>query len=108
MKTVIKWTIALGVVLTIPTSALAQVTTTTSNCRPGYLGGVTCSATSATIEPERPRSYSAKELADIRRETDERHRKWTAFCQPEVYQDENYLKRYRYAHKGCDIGRDEY
>jgi hypothetical protein len=96
-----------GALIASTVAALAQTSVTTSNCRKGYLGGVTCTATSTLLEAQPPRQLSKAELAEMDREKAERLAKWESFCKPEVYTDANYIKRYRYAHKGCDLGRDE-
>lgn len=82
----------------------ARADTTRTNCRHSYYDGWTCvTRTTPTAPPIAPRQTTAEE----ERERAAAVEKWRAFCRPVVFTDEYNVPRYRYAHEGCDLGRDE-
>jgi hypothetical protein len=92
-------------------SAVAEtkVETTSRNCRSSAYGLPTCTTTTTTSngsEPENQKQLSAAEDRLYREEKEARIRKWEEFCKPTGFVDEMGITRLRYAHAGCDLGRN--
>jgi hypothetical protein len=87
-------------------SAVAEttVTTTSTNCR-----GTVCTETrtvSNGSEPTNQKQMSIAEERLYRAEKEARIRKWEEFCKPTGFVDDMGITRLRYAHAGCDLGRN--
>lgn len=87
-------------------SAVAEttVTTTSTSCR-----GTTCTETRTTSngsEPANQKQMSIVEERLYREQKESRIRKWEEFCKPTGFVDDMGITRLRYAHAGCDLGRN--
>jgi hypothetical protein len=92
-------------------SAVAEttVTTTSRNCRASAYGPETCTTTTTTGNGSEPAAQKQMSIAEERlyREAKEaRIRKWEEFCKPAAFVDDMGITRLRYAHAGCDLGRN--
>ena len=91
--------IAVACVITATCAANADAVSTTCN-RSGH--SVTCD-TSWVHVPER-----AARVINIKHPVrdEEAYRRWWAYCDPVVVNDDLGVGHYIYAHKGCEYGRD--
>ena len=102
---------AIPAAVLISWSAVAQTTisTTSRSCKNSAYGPAVCTETtvnSTAPEPARPREISAAEERLAREEREARMRKWEEFCKPAGFVDDMGITRLRYAHAGCDLGRN--
>jgi hypothetical protein len=103
--------LAIPVAVLTSWSAVAEtrVETSSRTCRGGIYGPSTCTTTTTTSNPADQQSEKAMSIAEeqaIREAKEARMRKWEAFCKPVGYIDDMGITRLRYAHPGCDLGRD--
>ena len=85
-------------------AAETTVTTTSTNCR-----GSVCTETrtvSSGSEPANQKQMSIVEERLYREQKEARIRKWEEFCKPTGFIDDMGITRLRYAHAGCDLGRN--
>ena len=92
-------------------SAVAEttVTTTSTSCRGSAYGPSTCTETRSTSSGSQPANEKQMSIVEERlyREAKEaRIRKWEEFCKPTGFIDDMGITRLRYAHAGCDLGRN--
>jgi hypothetical protein len=105
------YAIAISAAILTSWSAVAQttVTTTSTSCRGGTYGPSTCTETRSTSsgsEPTNQKQMSIVEERLYRAEKEARIRKWEEFCKPTGFVDDMGITRLRYAHAGCDLGRN--
>ena len=82
-------------------SAPAQAWDINTTCTYSRFYGSTCRT---SVIADQPRDY-AQEAADEAAKQ-ERIKKWEAFCKPTGFIDDMGITRLRYAHAGCDLGRN--
>jgi hypothetical protein len=91
-------------------SAVAEtrVETTSRSCRSSAYGPSTCTTTTSSngSEPANQKQISAAEDRLYQEEKEARIRKWEEFCKPTGFVDDMGITRLRYAHAGCDLGRN--
>jgi len=105
------YALAISVAVLTSWSALAEtaVSTTARSCKSSAYGGSVCTETTVNskgAEPASEKPLSAAEQQLIREEKEARIRKWEAFCKPSGFVDDMGITRLRYAHPGCDLGRN--
>src|SRR5882757_9858432 len=84
-------------------AAETTVTTTSTNCR----GSVCTEArTVSNGAPPTEKQMSIVEERLYREQKEARIRKWEEFCKPAGFVDDMGITRLRYAHAGCDLGRN--
>ena len=103
--------LAISVAVLTSWSAVAEtsVSTTSRSCKSGAYGASVCTETtvnSKAPEPASEKPLSAAEQKLIQEEKEARIRKWEAFCKPSGFVDDMGITRLRYAHPGCDLGRN--
>lgn len=100
-------TITLAAALVLITTAAASAFEGTSICT--QIGGSTmCTArgdTGATSRGSDARTRLER-IADDKAE-EAQYQSWLRWCKPVLYVDKDSVKRYRYEHKGCDLGETE-
>src|SRR3954452_12103597 len=87
----------------------STVSTTSRSCKNSAYGPAVCTETtvnSSGAEPGRPKETSPAEDRAAREEKEARIRKWEEFCKPASFVDDMGITRLRYAHAGCDLGRN--
>jgi hypothetical protein len=104
--------LAISVAVLTSWSAVAEttVTTTSRNCRSSAYGPSTCTTTTTTgngAEPAAQKQMSIVEERLYREAKEARIRKWEEFCKPTGFVDDMGITRLRYAHTGCDLGRND-
>jgi hypothetical protein len=90
-------------------SAETTVSTTSTNCRKSAYGPETCTTTTSSGSGSAPASQKQMSQAEERQyweEKDARIRKWEAYCKPSGTIDNMGITRLKYAHEGCDLGRN--
>lgn len=92
-------------------SAVAETTvsTTSRSCKSSAYGPSTCTTTTTTLNGSEPTNQKQPSIVEERlyREAKEaRIRKWEEFCKPTGFVDDMGITRLRYAHAGCDLGRN--
>jgi hypothetical protein len=92
-------------------SAVAETTvsTTSRSCKSSAYGPSICTETTTSSNGSQPPSQkqiSAAEERLYREEKEARIRKWEEFCKPTGFVDDMGITRLRYAHAGCDLGRN--
>jgi hypothetical protein len=92
-------------------SAVAETTvsTTSRSCKSSAYGPSTCTETTTSSngsQPPNQKQISAAEERLYREEREARIRKWEEFCKPTGFVDDMGITRLRYAHAGCDMGRN--
>jgi len=104
------YAIAMSAAVLTSWSAVAETTvsTTSTNCtRSAYgPGSCTTTTTSGGNAPPSQRQMSIVEERLYREEKEARIRKWEEFCKPTGFVDDMGITRLRYAHAGCDLGRN--
>lgn len=101
---------AFSAAILMSSSAVAETTVSTvsRNCRSSAYGPQTCTTittTSNSSEPVNQKQLGAAEDRPAREEKEARIRKWEEFCKPTGFVDDMGIRRLRYAHPGCDLGR---
>jgi hypothetical protein len=104
---------ALAIAATVLTSwsavAETRIETTSSNCRSSAYGPSSCTTTTTSSngsETPSQRQMGIVEERLYREEREARIRKWEEFCKPSSFVDDMNITRLRYAHPGCDLGRN--
>jgi hypothetical protein len=92
-------------------SAVAEtrVETTSRSCRSSAYGPSSCTTTTTTSngsEPTDQKQIGIVEDRLYREQKQARIRKWEEFCKPTGFVDDMGITRLRYAHAGCDLGRN--
>ena len=105
------YVIAFSAAVLMSWSAVAEtsVTTTSTSCRSSAYGPSTCTETRSTSSGAQPANEKRMSIVEERlyREAQEaRIRKWEEFCKPTGFVDDMGITRLRYAHAGCDLGRN--
>jgi hypothetical protein len=104
MKSIYALAISTAVLTSWSAVAETTVTTTSTNCR-----GTICTETrtvSNGSEPANQKQLSIAEERLYREQKEARIRKWEEFCKPTGFVDDMGITRLRYAHAGCDLGRN--
>jgi hypothetical protein len=104
MKPLYAFAISAAVLTSWSAVAETTVTTTSTNCR-----GTVCTETrtvSNGSESANQKQMSAAEERLYREQKEARIRKWEEFCKPASFVDDMGITRLRYAHAGCDMGRN--
>ncbi|MEA2894452.1 MAG: hypothetical protein QOJ84_67 [Bradyrhizobium sp.] len=105
------YALAISAAILTSWSAVAEttVTTTATSCRGSAYGPSTCTETRTTSngsEPANQKQISIVEERLYREQKEARIRKWEEFCKPTGFVDDMGITRLRYAHPGCDLGRN--
>jgi hypothetical protein len=103
------YAIAMLSTVLISWSASAETTVTSRSCRASTYGPSTCTTVTKTLDDSEPTNQKKMSQAEERRyqeEKDARIRKWEEFCKPTGVTDNMGITRLRYAHEGCDLGRN--
>ena len=105
------YALAFSVAVLTSWSAVAETTVSTpsTNCRSSAYGPSTCTETRTTSngsEAAAQKQMSAQEERLYQAEKEARIRKWEEFCKPSGFIDDMGITRLRYAHAGCDLGRN--
>ena len=92
-------------------SAVAEttVTTTSTSCKSSAYGPSSCTETRTTSSGAQPTNQKQMSIVEERlylAEKEARIRKWEEFCKPAGFVDDMGITRLRYAHAGCDLGRN--
>src|SRR3954449_5036614 len=109
MKSLYALAISTAVLASWSAVAETTVSTTSTSCKSSAYGSPVCTETRTTSSGSAPPSVKPMSLVEERlsREAkDARIRKWEEFCKPAGFIDEMGITRLRYAHGGCDLGRD--
>jgi len=104
MKSIYALAISTAVLTSWSAVAETAVTTTSTNC-----SGTVCTETrtvSNGSEPANQKQLSIAEERLYREQKEARIRKWEEFCRPTGFVDDMGITRLRYAHAGCDLGRN--
>ena len=105
------YTIATLAAILAPWSAVADTTvsTTSTSCRRSAYGPEQCTTTTSTGSGSAAASQKQMNQAEERQYSEEKEariRKWEEFCKPTGFIDKMGITRMRYAHEGCDLGRN--
>jgi hypothetical protein len=109
MKPLYALAISLAVLTSWNAVAETTVSTTSESCKRSAYGPSTCTTTTTTSngsEPASQKQTGAAEDRVSREQREARIRKWEEFCKPAGFVDEMGITRLRYAHAGCDLGRN--
>jgi hypothetical protein len=92
-------------------SAVAETTvsTTSRSCKSSAYGPSTCTETTTSSNGSQPPNQKQTSIGEerlYREEREARIRKWEEFCKPTGFVDDMGITRLRYAHPGCDLGRN--
>ena len=109
MKPLYALAISAAVLTSWSAAAETRVETTSTSCKSSAYGPRTCTTTTSSSngsEPTNQKQISAAEERLSREEKEARIRKWEEFCKPSGFVDDMGITRLRYAHAGCDLGRN--
>ncbi len=109
MKPLYALAISAAVLTSWSAVAETRVETTSRSCKSSAYGPSSCTTTTTTsngAEPSNQKQISAAEERLYQEEKDARIRKWEEFCKPTGFVDDMGITRLRYAHAGCDLGRN--
>jgi hypothetical protein len=104
MKSIYALAISTAVLTSWSAVAETTVTTTSTNCR-----GTVCTETRTVSNGSEPANQKQLSIAEewlYREQKEARIRKWEEFCKPTGFVDDMGITRLRYAHAGCDLGRN--
>jgi|GEM_PF-1113480 len=109
MKPLFALTFSAAVLMSWSAVAETRVETTSTSCKSSAYGPRTCTTTTTSSngsEPTNQKPINAAEDRLNREEKEARIKKWEAFCKPTGFVDDMGITRLRYAHAGCDLGRN--
>jgi hypothetical protein len=109
MKSLYALAISTAVLMSWSAVAETVVSTTSTSCKSSAYGPSICTETRTTSNGSAPTNVKPMSIVEERqyREAKEaRIRKWEEFCKPTGFIDDMGITRLRYAHPGCDLGRN--
>lgn len=109
MKPLCALAISTAVLTSWSAVAETRVETTSRSCRSSAYGPSTCTTTTTSSNGSETPSQKQMGIVEERlyqEEKEARIRKWEAFCKPTGFVDDMGITRLRYAHAGCDLGRN--
>jgi hypothetical protein len=110
MKSIYAIAMLTTVLMSWSASAETTVSTTSTSCRRSAYGPEQCTTTTSTggggSAASSQKQMSQAEERQYIEEKEARIRKWEAYCKPTGVIDKMGITRLRYAHEGCDLGRN--
>ena len=109
MKSIYAIAMLTTVLMSWSASAETTVSTSSTSCRRSAYGPEQCTTTTNTGSGSASASQKQMSQAEERKyfeEKEARIRKWEDYCKPTGVIDKMGITRLRYAHEGCDLGRN--